>query len=58
MGKMKEKLLAIDEELAQIEAIPYDECSPDQVKRHHELCKERWAMEPPVGFEFLGRRCN
>ncbi|CAA2141415.1 hypothetical protein HYPP_02441 [Hyphomicrobium sp. ghe19] len=55
---MKEKLLAIDEELAQIEAIPYDECSPDQVKRHHELCKERWAMEPPVGFEFLGRRCN
>lgn len=40
----------IDAELKSIEAIEYDECPPALYARHEELCKQRWAIDPPLSL--------
>jgi hypothetical protein len=60
VGKLKERLLSIDEELALIEQYDEDTWPPTVAARYEELTAKLRALDPPADYAFLssGRAIN
>ncbi|MGK9084964.1 hypothetical protein KXR64_16560 [Brucella intermedia] len=50
----KARLVEIDQELDEIEQTPFDQASQALKRRHDELCRERWRIDPPSALDVLG----
>jgi len=53
MGKLKERLLSIDEELALIEQYDVDTWPPSTTARYEELQAKLRSMNPPADYDYL-----
>jgi hypothetical protein len=50
----KARLVEIDQELDEIEQTPFGQASQALMRRHDELCRERWRIDPPSALNELG----